>query len=241
MANKLEVPYNLLIKRIRKAKVVYVDETELKVDGMTYYIWTFVTEQEVLFVIRKSRAKKVIEEILGYRFKGVICCDGWKAYSQYSDKLQRCWAHLLRESKNLAEKYTEFEGFYASFKKLFEKIGKIRARPPPLKKREKLKEDMEKEVEQIVGQMNAYQEFRKFATKVGNGLNYWFTCIIDLFVEPTNNNAERALRELVAQRKIIGTLRNNKGTTIMERIHTCIATWKQKGLNPFTELKAQLC
>ena len=30
-------------------------------------------------------------------------------------------------------------------------------------------------------------------------------------------------------------------TTIMERINSCIATWKQRGLNPFTELKAQLC
>ena len=32
-------------------------------------------------------------------------------------------------------------------------------------------------------------------------------------VEPTNNRAELALRELVVQRKIIGTLRNAKGTS----------------------------
>jgi len=240
VAKKLQLPYKALIKRIRKAKVIYVDETKMRVDGVTYWLWTFVTESETLFVIRKSRAKKVIEEILGENFKGVICCDGWKAYTQYTTKLQRCWAHLLREAKKLAEKYTEFEGFYASFKKLFKRIEKIRTKPPPLKKREKLKEDMEKEVEQIVGQMNAYQEFRKFATKVKNGLEYWFTCVIDLFVEPTNNNAERALRELVVQRKIIGGLRRERGATIMETVMSMIMTWKKQGLNSFSTMKSYL-
>jgi transposase len=240
VAKKLQLPYKALVRRIRKAKVVYIDETKIKVDGITYWLWTFVTERETLFVIRKSRAKKVIEEILGETFKGVICCDGWKAYSQYTAKLQRCWAHLLREAKSLAEKYIEFEGFYKAFKRLFGKIGKVRAKPPPLKKREKLKENMEKEVEQIVGQMNAYQSFRKFATKVGNGLGYWFTCIIDLFVEPTNNHAERALRELVVQRKIIGGLRREKGANIMETIMSMIMTWKKQGLNLFSTMKSYL-
>lgn len=240
VAQKLQVPYKALIKRIRKAKVLYVDETKIKVDGVTYWIWTFVTERETFFVIRKSRAKKVIEEILGGVFEGVICCDGWTAYSQYTTKLQRCWAHLLREAKSLAEKYTEFEGFYASFKNLFGKIEKIRAKPPPLKKREKLKGNMEKEVEQIIGQMNAYQEFRKFATKVGNGLTYWFTCVIDLFVEPTNNNAERALRELVVQRKIIGGLRRERGAGIMETVMSMIMTWKKQERNLFSTMKSYL-
>ncbi len=144
----------------------------------------------------------------------------------------------IRESKSLAEKYTEFEGFYASFKKLFEKIEKIRAKPLSLKKREKLKEGMEKEVEQIIGQMNAYQEFRKFATKVGNGLRYWFTCVIDLFVEPTNNNAERALRELVVQRKIIRWLRKEKGARIMDIL--TLATTKKRELPVFQTIKSYL-
>jgi transposase len=99
---------------------------------------------------------------------------------------------------------------------------------------------MEKEVEQIVGQMNAYQSFRKFATKVGNGLAYWFTCIIDLFVEPTNNNAERALRELVVQRKIIGGLRREKGANIMQTIMSMIMTWKKQERNLFSTVKSYL-
>jgi hypothetical protein len=51
-------------------------------------------------------------------------------------------------------------------------------------------------------------------------------------VEPTNNRAERTLRELVVQRKIIGTLRNEKGIFIYETLPTLLATWKQRGLDP---------
>src|SRR3989338_4405669 len=240
VALRLEKPYKQLIRRIRKAKVIYADETKIKVNGVTYWLWTFVTEKETLFVIRKSRAKKVIEEMLGKEFKGVICCDGWTAYSQYTSNLQRCWAHLLREAKHLAEKFFEFEGFYQSFKKLFEKLKSVRERPPSLIVREEIKAKLTLELEQIIQQMNSYKEFRKFSTKVNNGITYWFTCIINLLVEPTNNNAERALRELVVQRKIIGRLRREKGANIMQTVMSMITTWKQKGLSLFPTMRSYL-
>lgn len=240
VAKKLAAPYNLIIKRVRKAKVAYVDETGLKVDGINYHIWTFVTDNDVLFVIRRSRSKKVIEEILGMKFDGVISCDGWQVYSQYSDNLQRCWAHFLRESKHLAEKYTEFEGFHRSFSEMFVKIKKIRQKPPPIEKRKMIVEKLKSEMMQIVGQMNFYQEFRKFATTVENGLRHWFTCVTNLLVEPTNNNAERALRELVVQRKIIGGLRREKGARIMEVITSVIATLKKRDMQVFKTIKSYL-
>jgi transposase len=240
VARKLELPYKELIQRIRNAKVIYADETEIKVDGITYHLWTFVTENEVLFVIRKSRSKSVIEEVLGIKFDGVICSDGWIAYTQYTSNLQRCWAHLLREAKDLAEKYDSFEGFYNSFKRIFEKIKKVREKQLSLKTRTKWKERLKLEMEQIVEQMDSYKEFRKFATTVKNGLEHWFTCLINLLVEPTNNIAERALRELIVQRKIIGGLRREKGAHIMEVITSMIATIKKRELPLFQTIKSCL-
>lgn len=43
---------------------------------------------------------------------------------------------------------------------------------------------------------------KKLVGKISNGFEYWFTFIIHQGVEPTNNRAERALREHVVQRKI---------------------------------------
>ncbi|HID60317.1 MAG TPA: hypothetical protein EYP46_00475 [Hadesarchaea archaeon] len=48
------------------------------------------------------------------------------------------------------------------------------------------------------------------------------------------------MREHVVQRKIIGTLRSEKGTRIYETMMTMLATWKQRGLNPSEALAGSL-
>jgi len=240
VANALKEPYQELIERIRLSKVVYADETQLKVNGITFYIWTFTTDTDSLFVIRKSRAKKVIDEILGVGYKGVICCDGWRAYSRYSDNLQRCWAHLIREAKSLSEKHVNFSWFYDAIRKIFEQIHKIREKPPPLGEREDLRNKLKRRLVKLIDKMNARSEFRKFATKLANGLDYWFTCVVNLLVEPTNNIAERALREFVVQRKIFGGLRRIKGTRIMEVIISIIASVKMRGKPVFETIRGYL-
>jgi hypothetical protein len=77
------------------------------------------------------------------------------------------------------------------------------------------------------------------AEKIRRGYPYWFTFVTESGVEPTSNRAERALRELVVQRKIIGTLRNEKGI-LYKTLPTLLVTWKQRGLDPQGELSRAL-
>lgn len=240
VATKLEQPYYDVIRRIRSSEVIYVDETQYKLKGQTWWLWTFVSENDTLFVIRKSRSKKVIEEILGRKYRGIISADGWSAYSQFTDKLQRCWAHLLRETKKMAEENEEFVGFHKSISKLFDKIQTIRENPPPELERRVYAEKMRLELKQIVEQMKGYNKFKKLGNKIINGINHWFTCVVDTFVEPTNNFAEQALRELIVQRKIMGGLKAEKGAWIMERIMTMLVSWRKQGKSVFPTLKSSL-
>lgn len=232
VSDNLEIEYNSIKKSLRRSKSVNIDETGMRVGGLNFHLWVFTTEKFTLYVIRKSRGKNVIEEILGKEYKGVIGSDGWVSYSSYTDKMQRCWAHLLREAKYLASEHNSAQSLYEGLKKIYEKAT---SKKPPSK------DELITEMRQWIDYAECYKELRKFAITIGNGIEYWFTFLDYKNVEPTNNRAERALREMVVQRKIIGTLRNEKGTTIMERIMSCITTWKQKGLNPFYELKARLC
>ncbi|MFZ2833810.1 MAG: transposase, partial [Methanothrix sp.] len=59
-------------------------------------------------------------------------------------------------------------------------------------------------------------------------------------VEPTNNRAERALRPHVVLRKILGTLRNSKGTAIHELIMAALTTWGRRGLDCLQMLTIRL-
>jgi transposase len=94
-ADAVQSEYDAILNKIRGAPILYVDETSIHVQGERHWIWTFSTPSESFFVIRKSRGMKVLTEVLTRRFKGIIVCDGWKPYARFTNRIQRCWAHLL--------------------------------------------------------------------------------------------------------------------------------------------------
>lgn len=240
VARKLGDPYYDIIKIIRTSDILYIDETKYKLNGQTWWLWTFVCENAVLFVIRKSRGEKVIEEILGKNFNGKIVSDGWKPYRKFAKFLQRCWAHILRECDKLEEKYKDFNKYNERIHELFGEIRRIREKPPPLDKRKELQIKMTQKLENIARNMLSDYRFRKLGYKILNGLDAWFTCLIFVEIEPTNNFAEQALRELIVQRKIMGGLRSKDGAVILERLSTCITTWKKQDRPLFETLKCYI-
>jgi hypothetical protein len=217
-----------------------VDETSIRVQGENHWIWAFTTPSETFVVIRKSRGMKVLLEVLTRRFTGVIVCDGWKPYAKFTKRLQRCWAHLLRESKDLAEKIEEAVPLHQALKKLYEELTGALENDPPPEVRRGLWQMAREALKQWIMKEYASEKVRKLISKISNGFEYWFTFVIYPGVEPTNNRAERALREHVVLRKIMGTLRNSKGTSIHERIMTVLATWGQHGLNSLQMLRSSL-
>ena len=237
--------YEQLKIQIRNFFNIYIDETSIKVQGKNFWIWIFTTLTTTLFVIRKSRHCKVVKEVLGENFKGVINCDGWETYKTYKDSnknvlLQRCWAHAKREVESVAEKYDEVKPLLKWFQNIYIRVCKARESGKPLYQRTKLKEKCENELRQWLDVTKSYKELKTVRIKIENGFEHWFTCILHPEVEPTNNRAERRLREEVVLRKITGTLRNEKGTTANEVMMSLITTWKQQNKNPFLELRALL-
>ena len=239
-ADSVQSEYEAILDRIRNASILYVDETSIKVQGKKYWIWAFTTPAETFIAIRKSRGAKVLREILTRRFKGLIVCDGWKSYPCFTKCIQRCWAHLLRESKDLAKKIDEAVPLHKGLKRLYNELDDSLEGDPPPEVRRKLWYMARTTLRQLVGKEYTDEKVIKLIGKIKNGFEYWFTFVLRPGVEPTNNRAERALREHVVIRKIVGTLRNKKGTYIHERIMTVLATWSQQGLNSLQMLKARL-
>jgi transposase len=191
-------------------------------------------------VIRKSRGKKVLDEVLGRDFGGYLGCDGWKSYSNFTDRLQRCWAHLLREAEWLAEHCQEARPLYLALKRLYSDLVESLKADPPLWRRKKLQASAKRRLRYWLKKEYESKEAKRFIDKVRNGSDHWFTFVVVAGLEPTNNRAERAIKEPVVQRKIIGTFRNEKGTRIYETMMTLLATWKQRGLNPHEAMAESL-
>jgi transposase len=236
----LRPEYEAIMERVRRSKIVNVDETSEKVDGVNHWLWVFTTETDTFFAIRKSRGKKVLLEVLGKNFEGYLGCDGWKSYSNFSGKLQRCWAHLLREVEWLAEHCEEAKPLYLALKRLYADLVADLVGDPPLSQRKKLRLAAKRRLRYWMEKDYASKEAKRFIEKVRNGADHWFTFVVVPGLEPTNNRAERALKEPVVQRKIIGTFRNGKGTRIYQTMMTLLATWKQQGLNPYEAMAESL-
>lgn len=241
VASSCEPVCEQIRKRLADASNVGADETSQKVQGKQWWTWIFTTAREALFLVRKSRGQKPIEEVLGKSYEGVLTCDGWTSYPKVVPRIQRCWAHLLREAKWHAEQYAgQALRLYEELCEIFTKIKQLRHRRLLSWERQAWFRKLQQQMARAIGRANAYQELRKLATKMEHGLEYWFTCVLYPDIEPTNNHAERTLREVVVQRKITGTLRNERGTHILEVLMSVLTTWKLQGLNTFSMLRQTL-
>ncbi|MDP3780562.1 MAG: IS66 family transposase, partial [Nitrosopumilaceae archaeon] len=121
VSDKLQREYKSIKTSLRKSKSINIDETGIRVGGLNFHLWAFTNKKSTLYVIRKSRGKGVIEEVLGKKYKGVIGSDGWTSYSSYTNKIQRCWAHLLREAKYLANEHDSAKSLYSGLKRIYDK------------------------------------------------------------------------------------------------------------------------
>jgi transposase len=239
-AKKLSGKYEQLKKSMRKARYSYTDETGAKVNGKRHNTWVFTNQDTTLLVTRKSRGKNVLEEILGKKYAGQIICDGHRAYSNFTNRLQRCWAHPLREVKYLAKDFLEAVPLHDELKNLYawaveryrKRLNKKQRYSLWVRARHRLRQTLEKYARE--------KKLEKFLQKMHNGFDHWFTFILHPELEPTNNRAERALRETVVQRKIFGCWRNKKGTGNHDILTSLIATWQQRGLNPYHQLLTSL-
>ena len=89
-----------------------------------------------------------------------------------------------------------------------------------------------------IGIYKSYRRLRPFVNKIENGENFWFTCVLYLDIEPTNNRAERGLRAWVVLRKIIGCLRSEQGFRTTEIMMSLFSTWDLRNINPYEQLKS---
>jgi transposase len=229
--------YEQIRRQIKQADVVHVDETGIKRDGEQAWIWTFRTEDHTLYAVRETRSSDVPTEVLGEDFEGTVVCDGWTAYPAFSNDLQRCWAHLLREAEDVAENHEEGKRIHRKLKQMYAGLQAWLETDPALQERAEMHRAAQSVLKSLTEGSETDGPVATLRGKIAGGLDHWLTFVGEPAVSPTNNAAEKALREPVVHRKIIGTLRNDRGMFVHETLLSLLATWGQQGHNPYDELK----
>ncbi len=95
LLQKKHYRYNQMQAILNKTKLLYIDETGWKKDGLPYWLWCFCNSVIAYYHIDKSRGSKVIKSILGDKYSGIMISDFLVAYKKIESRKQKCLPHLL--------------------------------------------------------------------------------------------------------------------------------------------------
>ncbi len=240
----LAQPYEDLKNLLPEEHYLGIDETGHKDEGKLHWTWCFRSNSFTFFHIADTRSSKVLFDLLGEAFDGVIGCDYFSAYRKFlgnsSATMQFCLAHLIRDVKFLVSLSDKIVKDWAQktlddFKRLFKLIhSRDKLEIQTFQKRligirDQLLESF-KAAPDRDGARQLHKRFEKFPSE-------FFTFVTTPGIEPTNNMTEQAIRYVVIDRKITQGTRGSKGQRWCERIWTTISTCQTQGISVFDFLK----
>jgi transposase len=253
VSDALEPAFDELLQALPKQDVVNIDETGHKDCGERFWTWCFKAQMYTLFRIDKSRGSKVLLEVLGEEFDGLIGCDYFSAYRKYirlndNVKVQFCLAHLIRDVKYLmtvpdADTRCYGECLRNALRELFEIFHRGHEQewaPYTLQHALELARDriLPLATTQVPSTSDAQNMAKRFAT---HGASFFHFITYQDWIEPTNNLAEQAIRFVVIDRRMTQGTRSQSGRAWCERIWTVMATCTQRGMDVFDFLYRSLC
>ena len=210
--------YEAITLLIQEAKHVYVDETGWKMDGRNWWLWVFVTERGVQYVIEDTRGKGVPQQILGAKEDRVIISDGYTAYKNLPGDKQQCWVHLLRAAK--LHSLLLYQDLVVLYKKLLLELDKSVP--------ERNRKEFEKNFDVLIAKEYPDPEVHLVKSRMTKHKPFLFTCLDHEGVLPENNTAERAIRPQVVMRKIFGGSRSLAGARAHQVNSSVIETMRRQ-------------
>ncbi|MDP2720208.1 MAG: IS66 family transposase [Dehalococcoidia bacterium] len=234
--------YEAIKEGIRHSACVNGDETGWRVNGQNHWLWVFTNKDAAFYQIDKSRGSKVVSDILGEKYQGVLISDFYSAYNKPKALAkQRCLGHLLAEIKKIQEKNKfvpdSIDGIFCQeLKTLLKQMINVWNE---YHEGTKVFEDLVKEKERAISRMMEllslpieHKDARRIRKRIIKFNQELFTFLDNPLVEPTNNRAERQLRPNVIMRKITFGNRSALGASNQAVIMSIIQTGILNGIEP---------
>jgi transposase-like protein len=217
-ARAVEPLEDSLTEELHQAAIVHVDETSWKEAGLNLWLWVFVSSCTAYMVIG-SRAAEMFENVMRQNFAGFLMSDGYGVYRSRENRL-RCWAHLLRKAKGLAEStHREAQKHGTQFVEHLQTLKRAiyaarSADPPPREQPVLLEAQTLQTLHRLCKSLreHGHEPLRAFAREM---LLDWEVIVRPLsqpHLPLTNNEAERALRHHVISRRISHGTRTPEGS-----------------------------
>jgi len=240
---RLGPKYEELIKEIRQNHIKHADETGWRINGQSAWCWMFSSPESIIYTIEETRGKGVPQKILGSSPPGVLIRDDYASYKKLDLPQQSCWAHLIRNSRERAEKKDsskEMTGLNVALKKMYAELANIIQKDLTEEQRGTFYKVYQKKIHKIINANYTAEDVKEIQTRITNQNTNLITALLYPNVPLTNNEAERNIRKMVVTRKISGGSRSNAGAAIHAVNMSIIQTLSLKKESLVSELQKLL-
>mgnify|MGYP003983355217 FL=1 len=224
-----------MLEAIRDSGLVHSDETPWWEQGKRLWLWIFRCAHTSLFMVG-SRGSNIPQKVLE-GFLGWLMSDGYVVYRKWLKRL-RCWSHLLRKCKGLSESVDQEAHFFGlSLSELLNRLKTsiYQARDGPPEDISQRENDTLNNILNLCWdhQQSAHDKVRALSREILRDWVAVFAVLECPHLPLTNNDAERALRHWVIQRKISMGTRTPEGTRVFSLLASVIETCRKREVSPW--------
>jgi transposase len=230
LALALAAPVREAISSLAATPILYMDETRYPREGTNgNWVWGAVSPTLAVYSVLPSRARYVIDTLIGEKPQGIVVSDRYAAYAHIApEQRQACWSHLIRDFIRISERAGQPGRIGASLLGSAYVLFRWRSAGKPAAQFEPLQRRIERALIRGRDQTLCRRTAATCANLLKSQASLW-TFLRDPRVEPTNNDAERALRAIVIKRKISGPTRSRRGDDFIARAFTAQETCRRQG------------
>jgi len=234
LTDVLAQPHAEVIDHVQSQQTAHADETGWpRGNRRKGWLWTLCCSSAAVFMIQAGRGQAAAKKLLG-AFAGILHCDRWSGYNCFSGLRQLCWAHLKRDFLALGEAKGKMgrigRELFALSKDVLHLHKRVRDGTLSWQTFQRRMEPLMQRVETLLERgADSGEPLSGQCRRIFNQRQYLWTFVHDARVEPTNNLAERMIRQAVLWRKGSFGTQSERGARYAERILTACATCRLQG------------
>jgi transposase len=222
-----------ILARLRRARVIYSDETGVRIDGSGHWNWVFQNADVVIHVVRRSRGAAVVAEVLGTHRPALWVSDLYGAQQGHADAWQVCLAHQLRDCQYAIDAGDVV--FAPRMKGLLLRAVVLARRHRDLAEstRREYRRRLDQALDAVMALAPTSRDGRRLRKRYGKIRDHLFTFLDHPEIAADNNSSERELRPTATYRKVTGGFRSTWGADLFAAARSVIGTAARRGTNAY--------
>ena len=232
-AAKVQPAFDNLVLDVRGAAAVFVDETSWYVGTPGYWPWTFTTTDATVYHVDKSRGRQVVLDLLGADFAGILVSDCLASYEGLPYRMHKCIGHHQKAIAEARDRPDTIDpGYLNEWKLLFTMVNALWKHRATLGDAgfSRQRQHLETWLDRLLAEPRTQPGDVAIQKRIGKRRGVVLGCLDDPAAEPTNNRAERSLRDPgVIARKVSCGNKTEAGKTAWERLVSLAMTCQQRG------------